>query len=530
MQDAIRLCGATSRVDHISVNTRARQDVDILFVIDNSPSMSPKQKQLGTAIDNFMKKIDTSGSNYHVGVVSTDIGAQQAPNTAFQPGNLNIPSCDTYKGNDGELQQRACSSRDQSKWSVDAKSACTTLCPTKLEPQNGDVYLWKQDGITNAPSNDITGTFKCIAPLGDSGCGLESPLEAAKRALDNHSTTNAGFLRQNSVLAVIFLTDEDDCSVAMSNRSQNNPNSLDCTNSGMSTYNCWKNDFRCMAYNLKCNESMIYTGAKTGCVENGNGYLEPIDTYVRFFSNLRSSNKIVLAGIWTPTLLDNPNSDITKLGKLIVDYDDQICVPGPGIKCSTEALNRGKGAKAACLNATDANFFGQAQLRLSSFIRKFDSASRVEQNVCEPATYGTVLDVVADRITNRISANCLSGKPKTDANGNPICIVGLVDANTPAAMPDVRLPVCSAGCCKAWATAGSPTAPTAKTIPNDPTIVAACSADPDCYCAVPNPTSNVACTDTTGQDTALSGLWIKADPHQTPSGKVANFMCAVLAK
>lgn len=75
-----------------SINTRAKQDVDILFVVDTS-SMSPKQKQLGTAIDSFIKKIDMSGSNYHVGVVSTDIGAQQAPNTAFQPGSLNIPGC-----------------------------------------------------------------------------------------------------------------------------------------------------------------------------------------------------------------------------------------------------------------------------------------------------------------------------------------------------------------------------------------------------------------------------------------------------
>ncbi len=524
------LSSCFGKMDAIPVNTRAKQDVDILFVVDTSPSMSPKQKQLGTAIDNFIKKIDMSGSNYHVGVVSTDIGAQQAPNTAFQPGNLNIPGCESYKGNDGELQKLACSGRDQSKWSVDAKGACTTLCPTKLEPTNGDVYLWKQDGITNAPNNDIIGTFKCIAPIGDVGCGLESPLEAAKRALDNHSTVNSGFLRTNSVLAVIFVTDEDDCSVAMANRTQNNPNSIDCTKSGMSTYNCWKNDFRCLAYNLKCNEPMTTTGAKTGCTENGNGYLESIDKYVRFFSNLRSSNKIVLAGIWTPSMLDNPNSDAAKPGKLIVDYDDQVCVPGPGITCSTEALNRGKGMKAACLNATDANFFGQAQIRLSSFIRKFDAQSRVEQSICEPQNYATVLDVVADRITNRISANCLSGKPKTDSNGKPICIVGLVDANTPAAMPDVSLPQCSAKCCTAWAVAGSTTAPMAKPIPNDSTVIAACSADPDCYCAVPNPTSNVACKDSANQDTALAGLWIKADPHQTPSGKVANFMCAVSVK
>ena len=37
----------------------------------------------------------------------------------------------SYKGNDGELQKQACSSRDQSKWSQAAKDACNlTLCKT----------------------------------------------------------------------------------------------------------------------------------------------------------------------------------------------------------------------------------------------------------------------------------------------------------------------------------------------------------------------------------------------------------------
>ncbi len=510
--------------------TRAKQDVDILLVIDNSPSMTPKQKQLVTAIDSFIRKIDMSGSNYHVGVTSTDIGAQQAPNSAFQPGNLNTPGCDTYKGNDGELQKQACSSRDQSTWSPEAKAACTSLCPTKLEPGNGDVYLWKQDGITNAPNNDIIGTLKCVAMLGDTGCSLESPLEAAKRALDSHSTTNSGFLRQNSVLAVIFVTDEDDCSVQMTARAQNNPNSIDCTSSGMSTYNCWKNDFRCLANNLKCNEPLTSTGTKTGCVESGNGYLESVDKYVRFFSNLRSSNKIVLAGIWTPTLLDNPNSDVAKVGKLVVDYDAKVCVPGPGIKCSSEALIRGQGMNAACQSASDASFFGQAQLRLSTFIRKFDASVRLEESICEPQSYGPVLDGVAERIVNKIAPPCLGSKIRTDGSGKPACVVGLVDSATPDAVPRVSLPQCSTVCCNAWAFAGATTADpltsTARPVPNDPTIVTACTNEPgDCYCAVSNSTSKYSCKDSTGQVTALAGLWMKDAPHQPPASQFAKFLC-----
>jgi hypothetical protein len=326
------------------------------------------------------------------------------------------------------------------------------------------------------------------------------------------------------------VTDEDDCSVQLTARAQNNPNTIDCTKNGMSTYNCWKNDFRCTAYNVKCNEPMTSTGAKTGCTESGNGYLEPVDKYVRFFGNLRSSNKLVLAGIWTPTLLDNLNSDTTKVGKLVVDYDPLLCVPGPGITCSSEALIRGQGVSAACQSATDASISGQAQLRLSKFIRSFDAAVRTEQSVCEPQNYGSMLDGVADRIISKIPAPCFDAKVKTDASGKPACVVGLVDSATPNAVPKVALPQCGTSCCSAWAVAGATTADpqtsTARPVPNDPTITSACQTEPgDCYCAVSNATSKYACKDSAGQDTALAGLWIKMAPHQPPAGQAASFLC-----
>ncbi|MBL8636320.1 MAG: hypothetical protein JNM40_24055 [Myxococcales bacterium] len=513
-----------------SPSISGKPDVDILFVIDNSTLMAPKQRQLAATIDNFIKKLDASGANYHIGITSTDIGAQTAQGVAFQPGNLNIPGCDSFRGTDGALQRTACRNRSQGTWSAEAKAACASLCPTTLEPGTGDVYLWKQDGATNAPNNDILGTLKCAAVLGDTGCGLVSPLEAAKRALDSHSTANSGFLRQNSILAVIFLTDEDDCSVQMTARAQNNPNTIDCAKSGMSTYNCWKNNFRCTANNLTCKEPMTTVGAKTGCVENNNGYLESIDKYVRFFSNLRSSSKIVLAGIWAPTLLDNLSSETTKVGKLIVDGDPLLCVPGPGITCPSDALIHGQGTNAACKSTTDASFVGQAQLRLSKFIRSFDTTARVEQSICEPQNYGSALDEVAERIVSKIPAHCLGARVKTDASGKAACVVGLVDSVNPSAVPKVALAQCSTSCCNAWAVAGATTTDpltlTARPVPNDPTISAACTSEPgDCYCAVSNAGSKYACKDVAGQDTSLAGLWIKMAPHVPPAGQVASFVC-----
>jgi hypothetical protein len=53
----------------------------------------------------------------------------------------------------------------------------------------------------------------CIATLGTGGCGMEQPLLAARRALVDHANgPNAGFRRADSVVAIVVMSDEDDCS------------------------------------------------------------------------------------------------------------------------------------------------------------------------------------------------------------------------------------------------------------------------------------------------------------------------------
>ena len=54
-----------------------------------------------------------------------------------------------------------------------------------------------------------------LAQIGATGCGFEQHLLAMRRALENNPA-NAGFLRDNAFLAVIFIADEDDCTFAKS--------------------------------------------------------------------------------------------------------------------------------------------------------------------------------------------------------------------------------------------------------------------------------------------------------------------------
>jgi hypothetical protein len=63
---------------------------------------------------------------------------------------------------------------------------------------------------------DITALFACAASIGTGGSGFEMELEGARLALTDRihgpNPTNAGFLREDALLAIVMLTDENDCS------------------------------------------------------------------------------------------------------------------------------------------------------------------------------------------------------------------------------------------------------------------------------------------------------------------------------
>jgi hypothetical protein len=69
---------------------------------------------------------------------------------------------------------------------------------------------------TNFGNQDLKTAFQCIADLGVEGCGFQMPLAAAARALGADGVAapseNAGFLREDAVLAIVLLSKEDDCS------------------------------------------------------------------------------------------------------------------------------------------------------------------------------------------------------------------------------------------------------------------------------------------------------------------------------
>src|SRR2546423_7848086 len=80
----------------VRVEQSVKNKVDLLFMIDNSPSMAPKQKELANRFPTLIKALQNfaaqgNPASYHIGVVNSDLGAG--------PFTLNQGQC--HPGGDG---------------------------------------------------------------------------------------------------------------------------------------------------------------------------------------------------------------------------------------------------------------------------------------------------------------------------------------------------------------------------------------------------------------------------------------------
>lgn len=202
---------AESDADHDDASPAVRP-VDMLFVVDNSSGMGPKQRVFIEAATALLRELvvptaDPIGTvppavaDLHVGVISTDMGS----------GGQTLPTCsdDPFSGDDGRLHAEGM--RDGCMDSYNAgdcrRARCPWLTHSTEHPDDGSI----------PDDSPIWDDFSCIAELGTSGCGFEQPLESALTALTTQAAPgnlNAGFLRDDSVLVLVFVTDEDDCSAA----------------------------------------------------------------------------------------------------------------------------------------------------------------------------------------------------------------------------------------------------------------------------------------------------------------------------
>ncbi|NVB84728.1 MAG: hypothetical protein HOV81_40535 [Kofleriaceae bacterium] len=350
------------RVEYKDIPVSVNRDIDILFVIDDSPSMLDKQTNLKNNFPNFINVLNTIEGglpNVHIGVASSDLGTKAADGTAAASIPGSTGGCSNSGGKNGNLQTNALV---QGSFISDTKNTDGTR--------------------TKNYTGELSAAFSAIASLGASGCGFEQHIEAAKRAVDNNPA-NAGFIRQNAYLALIFIQDEDDCSMAKSTLLSSDTMTLGPLQS-----------FRCNRFGHTCATggadptAMNATGPKGGCTSNESGnYLTKVSDYVSFFKGLKSDPaNVIVAGIAGPTMpyeveLRSPPQSTTM-------------IPAVAHSCSYQGAN---GTEVA-----------DPSVRLKEFLDSFPNRSTF-QTICQQDLSGA-LTQIAQLLRTVIGSPCIEGK------------------------------------------------------------------------------------------------------------------------
>ena len=149
------------------------EGIDFLFAIDNSGSMGAQQGQLLASFPGFITAIQNSLENvssYHVGVITSD------NYTSNEPG-------------------------------------CTTLGDLVTQTAtHGVCGPFAEGGRFATDADDLATVFPCMGEVGSFGSPIEQPVSASVAAVSEAKAAagacNEGFLRENSILVLVVLTDD----------------------------------------------------------------------------------------------------------------------------------------------------------------------------------------------------------------------------------------------------------------------------------------------------------------------------------
>ena len=144
---------------HADTWFQEREDyADILVVVDDSASMGDEQEQLADGFEAFVEFIERAETHYHIGVVTTDVDSESGGED----------------GAAGLLQGEPC--------------------------------------FITPETPDASAVFRSAVRVGTAGSPVERGLEGARVALDPSRLEgpNQGFFRDEALLVLLFVSDEDD--------------------------------------------------------------------------------------------------------------------------------------------------------------------------------------------------------------------------------------------------------------------------------------------------------------------------------
>jgi hypothetical protein len=342
----------------------AHSKIDILFVIADF-TLPPKLGELLNRFPQLIKALDAAPpASYHIGVITSDLGAG--------PFTYNQGQC--HPDGDGARLQ------------VMPAGSGPPPAPCSSFSLAGGVRYIDYDtlaGTTNVLGGvNLPTAFYCMASVSDAGCPYFQSLEAAYRAVSNPPPENAGCLRDDALLVIVFLQDTDDCSAPLDSPVFDRAQDPDVAGSFT--------PMRCAHAGIACGnpprplELPGSGGPFSDCVpltQAQGGQLHDVQRYIDFFARPGGAkpdpSDVILASIaappapfsWTETM---------------------PCAGAPNV-AECPFLN------ASCVASTNSAFFGQPAVRLATVVgagltNRLDSVCETDYS---PAMDGLAQDIIA---------------------------------------------------------------------------------------------------------------------------------------
>ncbi len=326
-----------------SVDLGCTDQIDLLFVIDNSGTMAEEQQNLARnfplLVDRLENLMDSAGNSIQpdvqIMVTTTDFGNPLC--TPFQPAG--------YQPAKGAPTVTGCNSRIDDFTGLGSNptmvpEACTNVCASDIVPSDPFIAFNASTDTKNVPDvapkdinadgqldSAVAQALGCIGPQGINGCGYEAPLETMLQALNPGAEWNKGakpFLRQGALLAIAIVTDEVECSVKdysiMEDQAYQeiNPNN---GNKQASSAICWNAGVSCNGPDA--------SGVYSDCTSLDDGKLQPIERYTQYLVNDLRENQnkeVIMLGILGVPLVtaynEMPPYNPIAGGELALEYRD----------------------------------------------------------------------------------------------------------------------------------------------------------------------------------------------------------------
>jgi hypothetical protein len=417
-----------SIVQTFAIEGKQNPEVDILFMIDNSSEMTEMQQKLYDQMPTFLSSLAAQPGglpDLHIGVIDSDMGA---------PGDSTSSIGCTAMGDQGVLQ-----SAPRSDVALTPPIMCTDSTLTSVS--NVDhTYISDVMGMQNFTA-PISSVLQCISLLGDTGCGFEHQLASIARALgadgQGPPSDNASFLRPEAGLAIVILSNEDDCSATP-------PTTLYSLNGGMqnlsnplgpiSNYRCNQFGHLCVDPAAGSNAfempplkppadavqsaSGMPTLTLTACKDNdtSSGMLTPVSQFVAGIKALKADpdKQIMVAAIigpptayavsWVPAV----GGQNTQTGELWPQMEHSCGAAGGDVNPNGQISSDGS--------------FGDPGVRLAQFASAFPQSAL--GSVCD-ADYLSTMSLIASKIPQLVTSTviCLNGPVQTNPQGQPACAV-----------------------------------------------------------------------------------------------------------